>query len=216
MLSEAKIFDPAARTEITCGETYCKVEVDQDQLGRVAQNVEVLPDSIPWDHDMLWAPAPEDTHRLVIFVSLLALSTLSTPASAADDKIYPGLMCVGVDGSVDTSNGLAYNTSSSAELTVRCPIVRDVTTASAFTATAYLVDATPSDSVDCTFYYRKSSTIAGSSSSTSTSSSGYSSTPTSLSWSLTAYSGGYNDIKCTLPVTYGCLASGVVSYLNQE
>jgi hypothetical protein len=99
---------------------------------------------------------------LVLAVAILAAS----PAAAVDGKFYPASMCQAANAThaarADyTGNGRVCNTSQSASLTLRCPIVREIQAGHITFARVYAKNANPSQDLNCVLRTLRPDTVDG-------------------------------------------------------
>ena len=155
-----------------------------------------------------------------LLATLSAVAVMSTglgvsTAWSADDKVFPGVMCVRnhdfVGGTLfNDDSGRLYNSSGTSTLNVICPIVRDNTGSPSFSANVKVIDQHVSQAVSCRAISKSPDGnfehITGLGSSSGNSSSGI---PINLG-SLAGIPNGYHYIRCSIPplnAEYSAVAS---------
>lgn len=150
-----------------------------------------------------------------IVSSLLGLSAVH----AADSKVYPGASCLPADGftwsAVSVTGGRLFN-SSTGQIAVACPIVRDNTVGAWSSIEIVVIDRHSTQNVTC---WGVSANRDGSSSVTSQikSTTGDSGTGQVLTLpSVTETDKGYFYLHCYLPPAESGQGSGIASYYVTE
>lgn len=148
-------------------------------------------------------------------VAALGLTVWAQPAEAGDNKAYPGSACVAWGTSTDIQAELyseVVNNSTTDDNSVICPIVRDNTTNSTGTGTAWVYvyrDASATSSLSCNLYSANAST-GGLAFSDFNSTTGTGNIRLDLQLSNSATAGPYT-LRCILPPL-----SKIYSYLVPE
>ena len=156
----------------------------------------------------------------MLLVALPLLASAYQPAHATDGKTLPGAACQPLSKDAlfsVSSTGVLFNTSTTAFLTVICPVVRDTIAADGISSAQVMaIDNNIASSVSCTLDSR--STSAGSvSSRTANTVAGTNPSPQSLSYAaLSSSSGGYYMFRCTIPPQQGSGSSGIAMYRVDE
>ena len=122
----------------------------------------------------------------------------ATPASAADTKKVPGLVCQSNSSSAQYDGATVYNSSTSSSVTLSCPLDREGTSSVSFTV--YALDRSSSANVSCYGSSTYMTAVATGWWTSWTSTSGYSDAPKTLSLgSLSGNSGSSAWVECSLP-----------------
>lgn len=90
------------------------------------------------------------TKRLIIALTAVAVSLAAGSAVAIDAKRYPGVTCRHMSGTMGVFGGTIYNSSSTSELEVICPLVLDTGTIASGRVTFY--DRNSSVGNSCTIF----------------------------------------------------------------
>ena len=161
------------------------------------------------------------SRHLLATVSAVAVMSagLGTPTAwSADDKVFPGVMCVRdhdqVGGTLFNDNsGRLYNSSGTSTLSVICPIVRDNTGSPSFSANVKVIDQHVSQAVSCRAISQSGdgNTTLQTPSVSSFPNGGNSSSGFSINLgSLAGFPNGYHFIRCSIPplnAEYSAVAS---------
>lgn len=152
--------------------------------------------------------------------SLMGLAVAGSIALATDDKTYAGAACVkeGTAGVLEADlYGRAFNRSSTATLTVICPVVRDDTGGAFDGGRATVIDQHYSQNVTCSLV-NYSEWGPGWNGYISRTTSGSSPSPMVLNFSgaNNIDSNAYYAMRCVIPPTYSGNASGVWAYKVME
>lgn len=176
-------------------------------------------------HHRIWfAPVLRIASRalstlVVCLVGLVALLA-GSEARAQDDKSYPATSCRQVYQSTGTPGarpaGAVQNDSTSAPLTVICPIVKDNTqTLGSWTIEVRVDDRTNSSSVNCTAVSMNNGggVQASASAQTTVAQTGLA-TLTITPGSSAAE--GYSALRCSIPAVSSTGPSGIIGYIVRE
>lgn len=156
----------------------------------------------------------------MLLVALPLLASAYQPAHATDGKTLPGAACQPLSKDAlfsVSSTGVLLNTSTTAFLTVICPVVRDTIASNGISSGQVMaIDNNIASSVSCTLDSRSTSTGLVSSRTANTVA-GTNPSPQSLSYAaLSSSSGGYYMFRCTIPPQQGSGFSGIAMYRVDE
>ena len=158
--------------------------------------------------------------QLMIGLGFSMLAAASVPALANDAKTLPGAACQPKSSSPTTfelnSSGQLINTSTT-DLTVICPIVRDVMAANSSNgiskAQVHVIDRNVDRRFTCTLRSHATTTTGSGSSSLNTGNSFASADVQVLGYgNLASSANGYYFFECTIPGTYNGSLSSIVTY----
>lgn len=153
--------------------------------------------------------------RLIAKLSVIAgLSLVSMNALAIDGKNYAGAECRQVSGgSLGFFGGTEYNASSTSELNLICPFVKDSTSVTSGTVTVY--DRNPSIDVTCSIITEFNNSSGTFYNFANVASSGFGSAPQVLSFG--ALPGNeYYYATCSLPRSSSGNVSHIASFVVNE
>jgi hypothetical protein len=157
---------------------------------------------------------------LFTFVSLCLFLGAFT-VSAEDGKVYPGTMChSNEEALIQYAYTRAWNSSTSADLWLDCPVVKDSVAGYVTHSYAWVVDQNPNSdkNVNCTLYCLSSelSTYTGWWTPTQYSS-GSNATPQKLTMGSVSCTTDYSlSMACWIPRKWNGAASGVAAYRVDE
>jgi hypothetical protein len=159
--------------------------------------------------------------RLFLTLGIASLlGVLGSPTAQADDKVYPGSMCIKLfaTGTVEyTAGGTIVNPSATSPVTVLCPIVRDNAVRPWKLIEVVVIDQHVSLNVSCTAF--SSSRDGATANSIAKSSTGNSTTAQTLSFEGVAeFDRGYHFVRCQIPQTNpgNGAQSEITSYFIRE
>ncbi|HEV8713497.1 MAG TPA: hypothetical protein VGX03_11810 [Candidatus Binatia bacterium] len=156
--------------------------------------------------------------RLFLTLSVAGLiGVLRTPTAQADDKVYPGTMCVRLQGGILSSNDNGLFNIGNTAMLVRCPIVRDNTTLPWNTLQVVVFDRDPSvpSNVVCTAFSHRRDGLSFFAANRQTA--GSSANAQFLNFTpLTEFDNGYFHFRCSIPPIVNGNPSGIASYFIRE